>query len=371
MTIPQHICSLLYQFDCVIIPGFGGFVANYHPAQINTNQNIVFPPSKGLLFNKNLLNNDGLLADAISQKEQISYADSILRIEAFVSNSLEKLKNNERVEIDEIGFLFFDDEKNIQFKPEYSANFLVDAFGLYPVVAKEIFQTVKEVVVEQKVEEVKIISIAAKEKVVTATDAKEDVAIVPIKGRSLVRKYWPAAAVLLPLAFYSYWIPFKTNAIQSGHLELSDFNPFHQQIRFYQERTKQFVMNDESEKNEWLTIIENTGGPVAKMEIGDNGAYLNIYVIDKPVAETTSVVDPIQIRSTKSIHLIGGCFKELANAEKMVSDLRLKGYESYILDQSGGLNRVVIQSFSKKDEAIALLNEVRTKEHSGAWILEK
>lgn len=368
MTVSQHISALLYQFDCVIIPGLGGFVANYHPAQINEHQHLVFPPSKGLIFNKNLLNNDGLLADAIARNEAISYAESVLKIELFVKESLQKLQNKERISIEEIGYVFLDEEKNIQFMPEYSANFLVDAFGLYPVVAKEItHQVALEKSLDEK-QEKKSIPLQVTESEIKVEESEK---IIPLQHKSFVRKYWPAAAVLLPLAFYSYWIPFKTDVIQSGKLELSDLNPFHNSIPYYEPRTSEPISLGDSKENEWLSIIENAGGPVAKMKINDEGAFLSVYVIEKAVAESTKVHLPLELRLSKKIHLIGGCFRDLANAEKMVSDLRSKGYDSYILDQSGGLNRVAIQSFSRKDEAVSLLNEVRQKEISGAWILEK
>lgn len=374
MTVSQHISSLLYQFDCVIIPGFGGFVANYHPAQINKNEQLLFPPSKGLIFNKNLQNNDGLLADSISRTEQISYAESVLKIEHFVQNVFTKLREKKRISIEEIGYLIYDEEQNIQFVPEYSANFLVDAFGLYPVVAKEIIRTqetkVKEPELTQEKEKINpIISVTTDAKSVDENTEKGK--IIPIQQKSIIRKYWPAAAVLVPLAFYSYWIPFKTDVFQSGKLEFSDLNPFHQRSTFYQERKSKSIILEVEEKNDWLQVIENAGGPVAKLKINDEGAFLNVFVIEKPVAESTRVKDNLELRLSKKIHIIGGCFKDLANAEKMVSDLKTKGYQSYILDQNNGLNRVVIESYVKKDDAVKQLNKIRQNEIPGAWILEK
>jgi hypothetical protein len=34
MKIEQYISELLYKYDCVIVPGLGGFVANYKSATI-------------------------------------------------------------------------------------------------------------------------------------------------------------------------------------------------------------------------------------------------------------------------------------------------------------------------------------------------
>ena len=51
-NISKHIFELLYEHDCVIIPNFGGFVANYFPARLDELNNRVFPPSKHLLLTR-------------------------------------------------------------------------------------------------------------------------------------------------------------------------------------------------------------------------------------------------------------------------------------------------------------------------------
>ncbi|MBA3284223.1 MAG: SPOR domain-containing protein, partial [Nitrosopumilus sp.] len=59
MKIDQHISQLLYHHDCVIVPGFGGFVTNSQPARIHPVQHQFYPPSKSLGFNIHLRRNDG------------------------------------------------------------------------------------------------------------------------------------------------------------------------------------------------------------------------------------------------------------------------------------------------------------------------
>ncbi|MBL7972118.1 MAG: SPOR domain-containing protein, partial [Prolixibacteraceae bacterium] len=71
MEINHYIKELLLLNDCVIIPEFGGFVANYKPATNENNR--FFPPTKEIAFNNKLISNDGLLINHISQTEGISY----------------------------------------------------------------------------------------------------------------------------------------------------------------------------------------------------------------------------------------------------------------------------------------------------------
>ena len=59
MSIFKHIVDLLYNNDCVILPGFGAFVLKNKSAFRKGDE--FFPPSKYVSFNSMLKENDGLL----------------------------------------------------------------------------------------------------------------------------------------------------------------------------------------------------------------------------------------------------------------------------------------------------------------------
>ena len=71
MSIEDLIADLLMQHNCVIVPSFGGFVAGKTSATFDASKGIMVPPRKSLLFNKQLLNNDGLLAAAFAHATQV------------------------------------------------------------------------------------------------------------------------------------------------------------------------------------------------------------------------------------------------------------------------------------------------------------
>ena len=73
MIIAKYISDLLYRYDCVIVPDFGGFVANRIGAKVNNFTHTFSPPSKQLTFNSLLKHNDGLLANYIASSENISF----------------------------------------------------------------------------------------------------------------------------------------------------------------------------------------------------------------------------------------------------------------------------------------------------------
>ena len=68
LEINQIIKELLQLHDCVIFPNLGGFVAQYSPANFDEKKSVLSPPHKQILFNKNLVNNDGLLVMPLHKK---------------------------------------------------------------------------------------------------------------------------------------------------------------------------------------------------------------------------------------------------------------------------------------------------------------
>ena len=76
MLIEQLIGDLLLRHNCVVVPSFGGFVAKQTVAVIDTANGVMLPPRKSLLFNKQLINNDGLLIAAFAQASGKSYNEA-------------------------------------------------------------------------------------------------------------------------------------------------------------------------------------------------------------------------------------------------------------------------------------------------------
>ena len=75
------IHELLLENEIVIIPGFGAFVSEYKPAEISVDSDEIKPPSKTVLFNQQIRNNDGLLVGYVGETKRISHFDALKRIE--------------------------------------------------------------------------------------------------------------------------------------------------------------------------------------------------------------------------------------------------------------------------------------------------
>ena len=138
MEISQYIKELLLLNDCVIIPEFGGFVANYKPATVENNQ--FFPPTKEIAFNNKLISNDGLLINYISEAEGTDYFSAKQKLDSFVEETMLNLEKNRNVYFEGVGYLHYDSRENLQFEPQMKQNLLVESYGLQNFSYEKLYQ---------------------------------------------------------------------------------------------------------------------------------------------------------------------------------------------------------------------------------------
>jgi len=152
LIVEQLIGELLLRHNCVIVPSFGGFVAKKLSASIDFASGTMLPPRKSLLFNRQLINNDGLLVAEIAVRNKIGYEEAVDQLRLVVNNWEKSLSNGERITIDKVGFLFYDKEKNICFEQDRFFNLLLESYGLGKVhfLSEEDVHIAQKSVVQQK-----------------------------------------------------------------------------------------------------------------------------------------------------------------------------------------------------------------------------
>lgn len=180
MTLATYINDLLYRYDCVIVPDFGGFVTNRIGAKVNNYTHTFTPPKKLITFNKLLKHNDGLLANYIASAENISFEKASTAISLAVIKWQNELQSKS-VEIDKLGVLSLNKERQIIFEPTNSVNYLTEAFGLSTVVSSAISRYTEQV----------------KPLIPTTVEEKK-------KGIPSFIKYAATAAILLTLSISGY-----------------------------------------------------------------------------------------------------------------------------------------------------------------------
>lgn len=340
-TIVKHISQLLFHHECVILPNFGGFVCNYKPAYIQSVQHKIHPPSKQITFNKNLINNDGLLVNFVADKEGVAYEQALKKIENFVLSVKSKLKLEQEVCFEDIGTFVMDKEGRIYFEPSSSENYLLTAYGLTSI---QVTPIVREKYEEKIVAQVKALP----------------------KNKSNVRKWVAAAAVIIPLGFFAFWIPTKYDL--SSNINYAKLNPFTEE-KPATYSPSEVTLPEESHLaslSDELSKADST--PYLSFSWIKDQEPITIALEEKhiAVADTTRVAKKnIPLR----YHIIAGCFSEKKNAKKMVKKLKSKGFEAWIVGQRKGLWTVSYNSFTTREKAVDALAFAKA-DNDKAWILE-
>ncbi len=129
MQLSSYISDLLFRYECVIVPEFGGFVTKTVSSSVNHFTHTFYPPTKKIGFNNQLTNNDGLLANYIADVENISFEQAVNNIATTVNFWNSQLQD-ENIVLDKIGNLSLSKEHKIIFEPLETVNYLTSSFGL-------------------------------------------------------------------------------------------------------------------------------------------------------------------------------------------------------------------------------------------------
>jgi hypothetical protein len=352
INVAHYVSELLFQHDCVVVPGFGGFVSTYAPARVHPAQHTFTPPSKQIIFNKHLQQNDGLLAQTIASAVPCSFDEAMAGIALFVAELNSNLKSGKKVELHNLGMLTLDPEKNICFETFPEINFLVDSFGLSS------FQSMP-VIREAQIEKRKV---AEKADRVIAEELPKS---KPARRRS--RNMIITSAVIIPALVAATWFT-------SQHTDaLAGFGIFGKQEPSKYQPAKWFTKNA-SDTLRTITELKTDSNGIGVISLAPNAPPI-IVDIHKVIPDTTRVADrtdPVYVPvSAKKYYVIGGAFGVPENAERYMRALRSKGYNPQVIDQvRSKLVHIGIAGFNSKEEAMAFLTKIGN-DVPGAWILKK
>ena len=374
VTIEELIGNLLLRHNCVIIPTFGGFVAKKASAKINFATGKMYPPSKSLMFNKQLINNDGLLINELSQVNSLSYETASNQIHNKVAEWNASLNSGQRIVIDRVGYIYTDEERNICFEQDRFFNLLLESFGLGKI------QFIPE---DKIVEESEKVITPGETPIIPLNPIEHEDEEVTVEVEPERRKIWKyvAAACILPIAFYSIWIPMKTDVLESGVLSVYDFNPFRAQNEAKYERPSDtsdeimLTLEKESSLEEKINSLPKDVSVYTYKY--DDELYIPISL--KSSNETSGIeenrnnTEPIKKNESKiesnALHFIVGCFGVKSNATNFVAKLRAEGLDAKIVDVNNGLHRVAAGSAISLEDLYSIKAEVTALGHSG-WVLK-
>jgi len=344
-NLDSVLFDLLVHHNCVIIPEFGGFIAKRVSSQIDFEKGIILPPSKHLLFNRFLTADDGLLISSFVQAQKEDYDSIKLKLSSFVTELDKRLSNGEEVTFKHIGTLRRSENGNYTFKQDRSFNLLADAYGL-----KELdFVSVQEVEEKEEVliDETPVIELREKR---------------PIGAKKILR--YAAAACILPLAFYSFWIPFKSDFFSSGMISVNDFNPFYKkELGRYEPLPSKHIIKVQTKEDAQIVSVENQAQQLEETSTIDKTVNVEESKSEQVVLATESTT-----KSTYNKQFIVGCFAVKKNAINFKTKIEADGFVPTI-SKSGRLFRVSMGVTYSAEEYDRLVSSVRLKGYNG-WTLK-
>lgn len=323
MKVEAYISELLHRHDCVIVPGVGGFITNYRPTQIHPVSHTFRPPSKSISFNVQLKNNDGLLANHIGACESISYASAQEKIERFAQKIQNDLDHKKKSEISNVGVLSKDPSGKIVFEPKFTANYLLDSFGLEEIQSPAILRKAK--------------TISLQEQVVRGSEN-----IKPKKASI----NWRVAAVIVPLIGLSAVVSLQDTSMGDNLANYAYLNPFKKKPAAV------YVPRQVEKPAEKVVVLEETSTP------------------SSPTPKAVEV-KPTRTTTPMNFHLVAGCFSSKENADNLVQTLKSEGYKSSVIGQNAkGLFRVSFNSFSTRELALVEMDNIKSVGKS-TWLLKQ
>ncbi len=312
MQISNYITDLLYRYDCVILPKFGAFISKRIPAKLDSSQQVIVPPSKQIMFNEQITNNDGLLTNYIAVKEHINFEAANEVLENFIDDLRKEIAEHTYFNFPKIGNFSMNKEGKLLFVPNTERNYLKEAFGLSNVAAIEINRPpVKEVE-------------SAASLVSEDRENNSEKTTIPFG------KYAASFALLLGIGGYVFWNQYKTN-----------------EAELYTETSR--LVQEHIQEASFAIDIQN---PLPSI--------------------TLNVTDALPEKNEKFFHIIAGAFREEENADKLIRRLTRKGFApAYLGTNKFGLHQVAYKSFTNKLEAVRFLAKIKREQNKSAWILTK
>jgi len=313
LDVSKYIKELLFIHDCVILPGFGGFVANYKPANIDDNLNVGFPPSKAIGFNRNLSKDDGLLINRLAESENLNYSEAKKSVQFFAEDIGVRIQRGERVNLDQLGCFFNDRRHNLLFEPSKELNYLADSFGL------EQFELPK-------------LSLLGVEK-------NNSIVISQTRVRTLftAKRLWYAAAA----------IPFVLTIA---------LLPMNSERSFLGNEASMGIMDGKQEITGKVVQLKPVISPPEEL------------VTFEPKMKHEAKVDLTQ---AGKFYLISGSFTSLQNAKILKQELVSKSYPAVIV-KNKNLYSVAVNQFDKRMDADLFKKKVIAKNPKAfCWVLKK
>ncbi len=337
------LAYLLTKHDCVIIPGFGGFVVHYESAHCAAAEGFFAPPTNTIGLNTDLYHNDGLLVNSLMRIEKSDYKTAHLKVLQFVEDIKNTLDTTGKVHMPEIGDITVSGEGKYLFTPGKNISANAGIYGLSGFYLPMLNQ------LETYSEE----SSVMKKK-------DKNVILIPIP-KSFIKTVASAAAIILAVLMISS--PIDNSKIPTQYAGIIDHNV----------SAPQTQVNNHN--NAIVNLLrQNEKIPVAQPEVKGQEKQPETIITPAVVKEVEAPSPPSTLNtntSTRSYYIIVSSSESRRMAEKLLPEIRSELTTKAEILEKQDLFRIYIAKYSDKKEAESFLAQFRSThpKYESAWLL--
>lgn len=311
--------GMFLDYDCVIIPGLGGFVCNGRSAWYDEENEEMVPPSRDVIFNPNLIHNDGLLAQEIMRARDLSYSEAMKHVEEEASFMVRQLTEGKPVEIARVGRLYLGDDGVTRFLPDSELVRVLSSFGHARIPLSKLVE-------------------------------KKEKKVVPIHSPLVVKIARAAAVIALPIVLGGAWILSDSSNSSTLLSVLPTFDT---------EAIVSTFMPSEG------SALFNTSNEEITETIEIEYATEEVDLLLSENKEEEEETLAIQM----NFLIIGGAFSIEENALNLAETLKLEGFNpTHHYQNHNKLNLVALGEFETESSAREALKEARKKGRTASWL---
>lgn len=390
MDVQKYIKELLFSYDCIILPEFGGFIMHYVPAEIHPVTNKFLPPSKTIAFNEQLNVNDGLLVSYIVREANKTQEDAAALVKDFVKGLKNHLATFNLYILKDVGRFFFNSHNHLEFEPENSINYLEESFGLTELYSKPIERNFSDMSkIPPRIVKPARIKPPVKKQASAPKSGKveDDKFLIDVDGETEKKSFSMLLLIPLLLMVCSMGLLFYIN--HTGRSLASIFPGKGSR----QTETKELAQNtvpEESALMEQPEIAPEQNSYSSQSIVAESTpAEVNIAP-KEPIKKATENLKTTEIKTkTKTVvsdnaynynivslktgkyFIIVGSFAEKVNAFKMNKKIIRTGGIPVIIapDESNKYYKVAVEDFTDVNAAIAKLDAYKPKFGDGVWVM--
>jgi cell division septation protein DedD len=389
VKLDSYIQHLLQDHEMVIVPGFGAFISEYQPAEVDNDSDEIKPPSSRLVFNPQIKNNDGLLVGYVAEVTRSSHFEALQKIEKARDNMLYQLDKGEKVELIELGTFSRNEKNELVFESLSEKQHSLDSFGLEATALStqeygEPSEKEEEVEEKQAEEPPVVVPLVAEDSAPVEDEKQDGEDSVEKEQKEAIKENEEETAeekeeeseekevIVVPPVIENPEEPNKEKKRKGGWIWLLVILIPLIAVSVF------IVMKDKGSSETpattppetYIESAEEKPVAVADSTIADS---TQIAVQDTISVEKEQTEEPVTSESKgPKFYLVGGSFQEKENAESYMLTLRDKGFEPFDMGMYGSYYIIGLGSYDTQAEALSAKEAMLEKNPgSGIWVLKR